>query len=241
MDNIKQHYYDGFSMNQSEVTLPRMKKVLEVINQINRNNTSRILDMGCGDGTFTQSIMKALNPQQTYGIDISPVASKKASQLEIDSKALDIDNDNLPFENNYFDFIYCGGLIELVCEPDHLLEELHRVLSSDGFLIITHSNICSWGSRLAVLLGYHPFYDRISRRYDLGKMLIPLSKGASTGFIRMYTPRSFKQMMALYNFQVLKTIGAEEPALPGFLRKLDSFLSKYPPIAFQNIHLVKPY
>lgn len=239
IDRQKQHYQSGYSKNETAETLPRMRKVLDVIVKKIPQNPTNILDIGCGDGAFSSILGKKLNAGYVYGIDISPLAAEEATRKGIIAKNLDVDAGSLPYENGFFDFIYAGGLIELVRDPDHLLEELHRVLSPGGRLVITHSNICSWGSRISVLFGFHPFYDRISTRYDFGKIGRPLTKGASTGFIRMYNKASFIQMLKLYGFESLAVYGAREPALGGVLGSLDKLFSSFASFSFQNIHLAR--
>lgn len=145
------------------------------------------------------------------------------------------------FDSEYFDLIFCGNLIELVIDPDHLLEELYRVLSPQGYLIITFPNLCAWASRIAVFLGFQPYYDIVSRKYDVGKFFIPpyRYKQVSKGFIRLYSLRAFKQLCTFYGFKIIKIIGARENSLPCFLRSIDFFLSYIPSLAFQIICVLK--
>ena len=159
----------------------------------------------------------------------------------IKASVLDTDQMRLPFENEYFDFIFCGSLIELVLDPDYLLEELYRVLSKRGHLIITFPNLCAWASRIAVFLGFHPFFDLVSRRYEVGKIFIPARKykDLSKGFIRLYTSRSFKQLAGMYGFKVVKNCGAGESSMPTFLQPIDKLLSKVPSLAFHIISVLK--
>jgi len=88
----------------------------------------------------------------------------------------DIDKGNLSFETNFFDFILSGNPVELVLDPDHLLEELYHVLSPNVHLIVTFSNLCVWVSRITALWYFHPHYYLASRRYDVGKLYIPVTK-----------------------------------------------------------------
>ena len=41
---------------------------------------------------------------------------------------LDVDEEDFPFGDNYFDAIFCGDIIEHLYDPDHLLSEMYRVL-----------------------------------------------------------------------------------------------------------------
>lgn len=46
---------------------------------------------------------------------------------------IDINNNKIPFENNYFDFVYCRHVLEDIQSPDFALREMLRVSSSGYF------------------------------------------------------------------------------------------------------------
>jgi SAM-dependent methyltransferase len=235
----KQVYLTGFSQIDFEEN-PRLMQILRLAQEnIDIRPSARILDIGCGDGKYTQALGSALKTEKLFGVDFSPEAVRLASKMGVDAHSCDVDNSELPFEDGTFDVVYCGSLIELVIDGDHLLEEIHRVLSPQGTLIITSPNLASWGSRIAVLLGYHPFYDRISRKYNMGKLFVPPTKGDSTGFIRLLTLRSFRELLDLYDFEVLSSHGARDNNLPGVIQLFDRFFSRFPSLAFQMICIAK--
>lgn len=239
MQNIKDVYTTGYARTFVKEDDYRLLKVLEITKKyISKKSVTRILDVGCGDGLFALELAKVVAAKEVFGIDISEKAVAIAVDNGVSAVAMDVDVDDFPFESGYFDLVYCGNLIELVLDPDHLLQELYRVLSTSGFLIITYPNICAWASRLAVLFGFNPYYYRVSRRYDLGKLFIPVSEGNSTGFIRLYSVYSFHQITKLYGIRIIKTFGAREQRLSGFMSLVDRFMSIFPSLAFQVICVV---
>ena len=52
----------------------------------------------------------------------------------------DLNYENLPYENNFFDAIVCLDVIEHIINPFHLLAEIKRVLKPQGVLILTTPN-----------------------------------------------------------------------------------------------------
>ena len=236
---VKQVYQNGFAQTEKQLNEPRLKQVLVIVQKLQSKPINRLLDIGCGDGSFTQIIAGITQAKKIFGVDISKKAVDSARRKKINAYCLDVDESNLPFHSNTFDFIFCGNLIELVADADHLLTELYRVLKKSGILIITFPNICSWGSRVAVLLGYLPYYSRISTKYDLGKFMGKTKKGDSTGFIRLFSLRSFIKLASFYNLTVIKTFGAKADGLPVFLSPIDSFFSHFPSFAFQTITILK--
>jgi len=236
---IKKIYIDGYARTESFKDNFRLSEVLRLVYQTVPKSPQRILDVGCGDGVFSVELGRISKAREIFGVDISTNAVKEAINRNIKAKIFDTDEGNLPFDSDYFDFVFCGSLIECVFDPDHLLEELCRVLSRNGHLIITFPNICAWGSRLAVLLGFHPYYDLVSRRYDVGKLCIPVTKykSGSKGFVRLYTPNSFAQLASMYGAKIIKFRGARESTMPAFMSFVDRLLSKIPSFAFQVICL----
>src|SRR3989339_1483400 len=187
--SVKKIYTSGYSKTIRLKNNLRVIEVLSLLNCFIPKNPERMLDVGCGDGYLSAEFSKILGAKQVFGIDISPVAVKDALGHGIKAIALDTDEEDLPYEDAYFDFIFCGGLIELVFDPDRLLKELHRLLKENGYLILTFPNLGAWASRIAVLFGYLPYYSIVSRIYDVGKFRIPANKykNISKGFVRLFT------------------------------------------------------
>ena len=237
ISKVKQIYVNGYAKTFKNDY--RLSKVIKLAKKLRSGTHSRMLDVGCGEGSFSLELGKALGVSEIFGVDISPHAVGEATSRNIHAIALDIDETDFPFKTESFDFIFCGNLIELVLDPDHLIEELYRVLSRKGCLIMTFPNICAWASRIAVLFGFHPYYDRISRRYDFGKMFIPLSEGNSTGFIRLFGVASFRRFLKLYKLKAIKFYGARGNLLPKFLGPVDFLFSLMPQFAFQVICIIR--
>jgi len=236
MAYFKKIYVEGYAKMAPQLTQPRLIEVINLVKKtIPKNSEIRILDVGCGDGIFAVELGKVLGTRKIFGVDISQKAVKSARNNTVSAQLLDIDKNKFPYKANYFHVVFCGSLIEVVLEPDQLLKELHRILTPDGHLIITFPNHCAWASRLAILLGFLPYYYRVSREYDLGKMFLPKRKGESTGFIRLFSLCSFKELAQTYGFEIAKVRGIREYHIPRPMQILDAILSKKPSFAFQII------
>ena len=235
---VKLTYQKGFAKTEHQLNEPRLKKVLEIAHNQSLKPIDRLLDMGCGDGFFTRELSRILKPKEVYGIDISKEAVRNLRAKKIKGFCIDIDEADLPFSSNFFDFVYCGSLIELVADADHVFEEIHRTLKKGGTAIITFPNIASWLSRIALLFGFLPYYSRVSTRYDLGKMFLKTKKAQSTGFIRLFTLEAFRKMTELHNLKIEKEYGVQENALPKLFHIIDNLTSKMPSLAFQVICVI---
>ena len=129
-------YSKGYAKNIFSVC-DRFSSILEIIHSY---KPAKILDFGCGDGSFSVELKKQL-AADVYGIDISAEAIDTIKSKGIKGKVLDIDSDDIPYESNTFDCIFCGDVIEHVYSPDHMLEEFYRVLAPKGVLVLTTPNL----------------------------------------------------------------------------------------------------
>lgn len=235
--SIKSVYEDGFGRFEDLTGDERTASILALLDDKHIRGT-KLLDMGCGDGELTRVIGNHI-AAKTYGFDISAKAAKLAKMHGVEAIALDIDEADLPYKNNYFDVIFCGSLIELVVNADHVFEEMHRVLSPKGVAIVTFPNLCAWGSRIAVLLGFLPFFSRVSTRYDVSKLGISGKPGYSTGFNRLFSVQSFREIAGFYQFRVWSLSGVSTRFLPFPLTFIDRLLSRSPSLAFGVIALLQ--
>ena len=114
-----------------------------------RQNKSDFLDLGCGLGRHT--ILFAQNDFNTYAFDLSEEAVKRTKDwanklnLKIDYKIGDMLE--LPYKNETFDCILCRNVISHTDTNGmrKIVEELKRVLKSDGECYLTLGSKNTWG------------------------------------------------------------------------------------------------
>lgn len=127
----------------------------------------RLLDVGCGDGTFVALVKDKY--WQVYGVDISVEALQRAERKGIKVFRVNLNTEPLPFEPNYFDAVTCLDVIEHVFDPRFLLKEIHRVLKPGGEGFITTPNIRFLRFLQSVILaGRFPKTSGDSTLYDGG-------------------------------------------------------------------------
>lgn len=95
----------------------------------------KVLDFCCGDGGFTLSL--AEKGIDAYGFDISDtsieIAKRKAKEKGIEDRAhfFVMDAENLQFDEKYFDFVFCNGVLHHL-NIDKAFSEIKRVLRPEG-------------------------------------------------------------------------------------------------------------
>ena len=95
-----------------------------------------VLEAGCGMGQFVFGLHRA--GYRAYGLDFARATVQKLNSAvpELDIRYGDVER--LPFDNNFFDAYYSGGLIEHFWSGyNPTLEEAHRVLKKDGLLVLS--------------------------------------------------------------------------------------------------------
>lgn len=156
----------------------RVSHVLDLLGEI--RHESRILDAGCGMGTFTSLLSKKA---QIVGIDFSKEAMKATkfvvtrygnkSRVEL----IRCDVQFLPFRKNIFDNIVAADLVEHLHKNQYIKfqQECGSVLKQDGVLAIytpNPINIISPYSYLKMRYPFHPMHVGLQSPISLCKTLI---------------------------------------------------------------------
>lgn len=112
----------------------------------NRNDSApaKLLDFGCGNGFFlTQMRNIGWNVQ---GVDFcSDLVSRLRDQLELIVHLGTLPHDDL--QGQMFDLITMWHSLEHVPDPILVLDQAHRLLNRDGYLVIAVPNLASWQFR----------------------------------------------------------------------------------------------
>lgn len=90
----------------------------------------KLLDFGCGRKPYRNLFF---NVQEYIGIDIE-VSGHPHEESLVD---IYYDGKKIPFEDEYFDSIFCTEVVEHVFNIDEVLLEINRVLKNNGSAIFT--------------------------------------------------------------------------------------------------------
>lgn len=105
---------------------------------------SRVLDLGCGDGT----LLAHLKAQDIggYGLDIHPENVIRAIESGVNVLQLDLDAGLTQFEDKSFDYVIMTAALQEVQRPDLLVDEMLRI-GHEG--IVTFPNFGYWKHRIS--------------------------------------------------------------------------------------------
>ncbi|KAI8338600.1 S-adenosyl-L-methionine-dependent methyltransferase [Chlamydoabsidia padenii] len=108
-------------------------KVLDYVSM--DSETTKVLDCGCGPGTWIMDVAKDYPNCQLTGVDLSDVFPTNIQSSNIDFKVGNVVA-GLPYDDNTFDFIHVRFLIAALREDEWpiVLKELFRILKPGGVI-----------------------------------------------------------------------------------------------------------
>jgi SAM-dependent methyltransferase len=115
----------------------------------------RVLDLGCRSGALTRHFLEG---NEVVGVDVDRAALEKAAALGIETVQANVE-ERLPFEDEAFDAVVAGELLEHVGFPEAVVGEVRRVLRPGGVFVGSVPNAFRLQSRLRFLRGRAPEDD----------------------------------------------------------------------------------
>lgn len=159
------------------------------------NQGERLLDVGCGSGTLGYFVKKLKRYKEVYGIDLFEKALKIAKKRGLLIKKVDLDKSRFPFKRNYFDAATCLDVLEHLIDPRKTIKEIHRVLKTNGILIISTPNMRYWHHLLTLVFkGRFPKTSADTRRYN-------------GGHLHYFTYKDIEELLKTNGFTTLKKQG----------------------------------
>ncbi len=115
----------------------KTRKIFELL----KGKSGNLLDVGCSSGEFMHfAQMKGF---KAYGVELN----KRTADVAV-AHGLAVFNGFLgdaKYQNEFFDVIFLGDIIEHVNSPDSLIAECSRILKKEGMIIISTPNLdCAW-------------------------------------------------------------------------------------------------
>lgn len=154
-----------------------------------------VLELGGGTGEFSRRMMER-KIEVTF-VDLNENNIVRARGMGIKSTyRIDLNGGLKLFANSTFDGVVMLEVIEHIVAAEFLLQEIHRVLKSKGFLIISTPNFAFLLNRIRMLFGKLPVDEGYHYRFfnvsSLKKKLI--NAGFKISNIKFTAPAFF------YNF-----------------------------------------
>lgn len=162
----------------------RLKYVLNALEQVSKG---KVLEIGCGAGTFARALKRYRPDLEVFGCDLSKRSIELAKKIGGDISYSQADVYQLPFNKNAFDAVVSFDVWEHLEEPVVAFQEVFRVLKPKG---IFHFYVPTEGENLSL--------------YQLAQSWIYEAKQRFSGHVQQYTRKSLKRMLARAGFNVCK-------------------------------------
>lgn len=94
-----------------------------------------VLDLGCRYGNLLKFCCS-----ESYGVDVNSFAINICKERGLNAILADVTK-GLPFDDEYFDVVFCKHVIEHVEKTSELMKESWRVLKKNGRLILITPNV----------------------------------------------------------------------------------------------------
>lgn len=105
--------------------------------------------MGAGSGQWVEFLVK--KGYDVTGADFTEMSELSHKQKNLKYIKVNIE-DELTFENESYDIIWCQEVLEHLYSPLYALKQFHRILKNSGKLFILCPNSSFWKARLVYLL-----------------------------------------------------------------------------------------
>lgn len=142
----------------------------------------RLLDAGCGPGSITVGLARAVAPGLTVGIDAAfaalPEARRIAGERGVDNaRFMQASAYRLPFPDESFDAVHVHQVLQHLARPVDALQELRRALRPGGIISLREADfatMCAWPPFPGIerwLDTYHEISRRNGADADAGRRL----------------------------------------------------------------------
>jgi len=201
---LRRHIDERDSRHAYAIHAP--KSLVPVLNNLRRRKPTvgRMLDLGCGYGGLTLALAEFLGAQETWGVEIVDHRIEGARKRNLNVAKLDLESDPLPFEDESVDLVTSFGLLDHLVYWDNLLAETHRVLSRDGYFLLSATNLRNYVSLISLLLGYQPRDIEVSKKHLVGILPVRHKDTEPGGHLHTLTPKALIELLERNSFEVIQ-------------------------------------
>lgn len=229
-----QQFYDSKKTDLGHIDA-RLRLVADLVSGV---KPSSLLDAACGRGALLR-YLKTVAPGVTLmGSDISADSVSYVRSFGIDAAVANAEQE-FPFEDERFDCVVFGEVLEHLVDPDKALLNISRVLKKGGSLVLTTPNMASWFNRLLLFAGVQPIFTETSLHVNLGRKHPALGQWKPTqGHLKVFVKDALCEILQANGFSVQRMLGAPfvqpSPAAP-----LDRLLARIPSLASNFVVLAR--
>lgn len=190
-------FKEKWDINPNYYFYPR-KELVELLDEQTEKNMN-ILDIGCGCGAMLGYIKGHYPNVKTYGIEIVENAASFAQCIVDEVICADVEQLNFTWEEEFFDYVIMGDVLEHLRRPDLVLKRLKRHIKKGGHIIVSIPNVKHYSVILPLLLNDEFTYS------DAGIL--------DTTHLKMYTATEIQRLITKsgYTIEIMKYTQGRNP------------------------------
>jgi SAM-dependent methyltransferase len=169
-----------------------------------------LLDVGCADGTYTVPLIQRVQPRLTIGLELADQFIDAARAKGIDVRQTDI-TERWPLEDSSVDVVHSNQVIEHVSATDHFMREIRRLLSPEGYAVVSTNNLSSWHNVIALIFGWQPLPCHVSDEAVVGNPLALEEQRYGERIhrhLRLFTGRALSALAREHGLEVESAVGS---------------------------------
>lgn len=221
-------------------SMPELDGVLDRLTRHDPRRGGVLVDLGCGMGGIATHIAGRLGAEDIIGVDLDVERLKAAGSRGLRPLLLDLDHDPLPLESGSVRMVTCFGVLAYLSLYDNVLSEASRVLSDDGWLLLSMPNLGSYANRLSLLFGCQPHGVAVSRHREAGKLGHHRDGATSANMpplLHSATLRCMRAVLDAYGFDIVLVRGFTPRPRPRPV--LDAIASCFPSLSRRFLILAR--
>ncbi|MFX0132587.1 MAG: class I SAM-dependent methyltransferase [Candidatus Hodarchaeota archaeon] len=218
LKNNATHFYKGLARSNAlraiQIKSKYITTIFKVVNTISTNiNKIKILDIGCSKCDILLALqklgLKKLTGLNLFSFDVNWLSNAQYYEEyfgdsigKIRYITCDVDKESLPFKDSSYDIILMMDVIEHLHDPERVLLECYRILTSNGLIAIGTCNATNLKNRVFALFGksvYFPLDEWLGKSQRINDD----NFRRFIGHIREYTMQELNYMLKKYGFHVL--------------------------------------
>lgn len=191
----------------------RLRRLYNVASEVNNQTIveqalpipgGTLVDLGCGDGSFTNAFAERARPARTVGIETEPTLAAQATARGIEVHASDL-GEALPFADDSIDAVVSNQVIEHLDDTDVFLREIRRVLHPSGYAVLSTNNLASWHNVASLVAGWQPMPSHVSDEVIVGNPLNVDDQNDGSPYPmhrRIFTNRELSELAAHHGLEI---------------------------------------
>lgn len=146
LSDVSESEYRGIKIH----AIPSLhEECMAQIEALRLPRNARVLDLGAGEGAFSQRLVDA-------GFDVNAVELDPGRfRLDLPVQNLNLNLDFHDKWNDKFDLVVAIEILEHLNDPRHFIGNCLQALDTNGYLVVTSPNTESWLSRIRFLRDGH--------------------------------------------------------------------------------------